>query len=524
LGRASARGCGSKDEPGAPAKAKAGSGSAGAVAPTTAGSGSGSATASGSGSGSGAPTKAPVAKLAKADVEAVLAAWLAAQTSGTYDAYAQLYADKFEGVRRSGPRVRRFDRAGWLADRKRMFAKPMTVSTSAPAISMAGAMATVDVVQTFAQGTFKDVGPKRLIVVATAAGAKIAREEMLASELVRDAAKPDDNIYLVTDIGNEELVLLGGGDRTWGAGPVSRFTSTTDPFLSIQAASKLPPEQAAWTGKRLRGYATDGTSCEITLGALKLVAGGTPHFGTVQLWDDGAENGLGRPYTEQERVDSMFEVSTPQLGATFTGDCQPDFLFAGTPTFLAEASLDDAARAKAAAAFKQLPDWATIQQDFLSYEGQHRRVGRGAHAARVDRARRRPDRAGHRVRGQRLRRVQRRAVRCVAGARRGVEADRQRDHLRRADGDARPRGRRRLRDLRGRPPWLRHPPVDVVAGRRQRRRRHRPGRGRVPVRRLRLLAQPRDRLSRPRSWAGPARPRVSTDRWRACAAPRRSCR
>lgn len=369
LGASLGAGCGSKDEPGAPAKAKAGSGSAGAVAPTTAGSGSGSATASGSGSGSGAPTKAPVAKLAKADVEAVLAAWLAAQTSGTYDAYAQLYADKFEGVRRSGPRVRRFDRAGWLADRKRMFAKPMTVSTSAPAISMAGAMATVDVVQTFAQGTFKDVGPKRLIVVATAAGAKIAREEMLASELVRDAAKPDDNIYLVTDIGNEELVLLGGGDRTWGAGPVSRFTSTTDPFLSIQAASKLPPEQAAWTGKRLRGYATDGTSCEITLGALKLVAGGTPHFGTVQLWDDGAENGLGRPYTEQERVDSMFEVSTPQLGATFTGDCQPDFLFAGTPTFLAEASLDDAARAKAAAAFKQLPDWATIQQDFLSYEG-----------------------------------------------------------------------------------------------------------------------------------------------------------
>jgi hypothetical protein len=169
LGASLGAGCGSKDEPGAPAKAKAGSGSAGAVAPTTAGSGSGSATASGSGSGSGAPTKAPVAKLAKADVEAVLAAWLAAQTSGTYDAYAQLYADKFEGVRRSGPRVRRFDRAGWLADRKRMFAKPMTVSTSAPAISMAGAMATVDVVQTFAQGTFKDVGPKRLIVVATAA-------------------------------------------------------------------------------------------------------------------------------------------------------------------------------------------------------------------------------------------------------------------------------------------------------------------------------------------------------------------
>ena len=47
-----------------------------------------------------------------------------AQNTGNFDAYQSLCAPSFSGVRRSGPRNASFDRAGWMADRQRMFQKP----------------------------------------------------------------------------------------------------------------------------------------------------------------------------------------------------------------------------------------------------------------------------------------------------------------------------------------------------------------------------------------------------------------
>lgn len=50
------------------------------------------------------------------DAEALLAAWLAAQNGGDFASYQKLYGERFTGVRRSGKKVRRFDRAGWMAE------------------------------------------------------------------------------------------------------------------------------------------------------------------------------------------------------------------------------------------------------------------------------------------------------------------------------------------------------------------------------------------------------------------------
>jgi hypothetical protein len=54
-------------------------------------------------------------------------AWVDAQNRGDLARYQALYAARFFGVRRSGPRVVRLDRAGWMKDRARMFQRPMTV-------------------------------------------------------------------------------------------------------------------------------------------------------------------------------------------------------------------------------------------------------------------------------------------------------------------------------------------------------------------------------------------------------------
>ena len=75
-----------------------------------------------------------------------------------------------------------------------MFSKPMVVTADELQLRLGVDTAVVELTQTFSQGRFKDVGKKQLVIVATAAGARIAREEMLSSQL----AGP-----------------IGGGDARW---------------------------------------------------------------------------------------------------------------------------------------------------------------------------------------------------------------------------------------------------------------------------------------------------------------------
>src|SRR5215470_10154804 len=104
------------------------------------------------------------APLAEGDARAVVEKWLAAQNAGDFAAYEKLFAARFTGIRRSGPRTVRFNRAGWMKDRARMFKKPMTVAISDLKVRAAGASAVASFTQTFAQGSYKDAGPKQLVV------------------------------------------------------------------------------------------------------------------------------------------------------------------------------------------------------------------------------------------------------------------------------------------------------------------------------------------------------------------------
>lgn len=115
-------------------------------------------------------------KLARAGLET----WLAAQNSGDLAAYSALYVPSFRGVRRTERDRKTFDLAGWLADRKKMFAKPMVVTADDLQVVSTATETRVLFTQGWSSGKYADKGKKE-IVFDTAAPARILREEMLTA-------------------------------------------------------------------------------------------------------------------------------------------------------------------------------------------------------------------------------------------------------------------------------------------------------------------------------------------------------
>jgi hypothetical protein len=116
--------------------------------------------------------------------------WLAAQNQGRFADYETCYATAFTGIRRSGSRTKELDRAGWLEDRRGMFARPMTVSLAFAVASYVGQRIEVRGTQSWASGTYRDRGLKVLELVQEDGQWKIAREELLSSEVVPAKSAP----------------------------------------------------------------------------------------------------------------------------------------------------------------------------------------------------------------------------------------------------------------------------------------------------------------------------------------------
>lgn len=222
-------------------------------------------------------------------VEAFVARWLDVQNKGDFAAYAALYADGFRGVRRSGKQTVRMDRAKWLADRKRMFGRPMRVTATDLAITVSSRGAIVRFVQEWESGKYHDVGPKQLELETQPGGAlAIVREEMLASEVV-GKAPATTGAPQVWPVNDGAVVLTDAAPLDWGIGSVSLdqgeyrepdpdlrceedppdYEAEQDRYWSCHDASphnaydywiasraadprKVPPEHAAWIGKSVR--------------------------------------------------------------------------------------------------------------------------------------------------------------------------------------------------------------------------------------------------------------------------------
>lgn len=311
------------------------------------------------------PAEAPVDAAA---VQQLVDAWLAAQNADDFAAYEKLYAPKMEGIKRAGPRTRRFDRAGWIADRKKMFdGKPMTVALRDLRIGGSAAAPTASFVQSFKQGNFADEGPKQLVLTRGPDGLRIAREELLASVIGGATPITAGPIALVVEVdGKQHVVITGDADPAWGAGPIHGPFAGPHKFAT-RSASKAPAA-AAWAGKAMTVYnADDGASCPATVGALRLLGGGTPHFGEVQVWDgDPAMSPDGRVWSKAERARAVYGMGSLYLVGelAITGACKPAYATDAAAKLVAYARepLDDTRRAAALRAFRALPAYAEIQR------------------------------------------------------------------------------------------------------------------------------------------------------------------
>ena len=310
------------------------------------------------------PAPAPSA-LSEADVRATLDAWLAAQNGGNFAAYEQLYAAKFYGVKRAGERVVRFDRAGWLADRKRMFQKPMQVEAREPRIRAGTDSAQLELTQRWASGKFEDLGLKRLLLVRESGQLRIAQEEMLSSQLLAAPPSAAGGVHFVIALGSELYLALPEerGAVLAAEGPVRRETGAADKTLYVTSRATRAGTLPAWTGAKLRL----DTGCVATVAELRVLSRVVPHFGTSELWEKGTEDPPSPPLPPQRIAEEAFALGTPLTAARLSG-CSAGVLAvpeSAPPPIAAEVVSDPALAARARSAFAALPSVKAQQREFL---------------------------------------------------------------------------------------------------------------------------------------------------------------
>ena len=299
------------------------------------------------------------APIAGDDARAVVDRWLAAQNAGDLAAYEALFASRFTGVRRSGPRTVRFDRAGWLRDRKRMFAKPMAVDVTDVSVHASGTAALVSFTQAFAQGTFRDSGPKQLVIVREAGALKIASEQMLQSRVLSSPVARDERFRWVTA---GAVLLSSEPDEKWATGAGN--LKEGDPLIVSKAidAARLPPELARWRGRRMLLFDAKGTVCEATINSFRMMSRVIPHFGTRQVWKELKPDVVTAQAWELGAKILVGDLDTPCGDAMWA---QPATL--GPVAIDSGAEADAATRARVVAHVRRSPEWQATQ---TAYRGQ----------------------------------------------------------------------------------------------------------------------------------------------------------
>lgn len=235
--------------------------------------------------------------------------WVRAQNSGAFDKYATLYAPRMSGLKRVGKRETSFDRAGWLADRKSMFARPFTVEVKELKVSLAGGVAVARFEQTWSNPRFRDVGPKQLVIVADGKELRISREEMLEStqggEKVGGILEPGA-VGLVRSAKDELRYLLARKPHlNWmSSSPEMTAGGAVVRELAMQL---VPEEERALVGKEFELFDAAGAKCYVVAEKLEVLVDVEPHFGVVNHW----KGGEGRaPVPPTQRALELWDMSS----------------------------------------------------------------------------------------------------------------------------------------------------------------------------------------------------------------------
>ena len=319
------------------------------------------------------PAPEPLPAIPQAALQELLDSWLAAQNQGRFEAYQALYAAKFYGWRRAGAREVRFDRDGWLTDRKRMFQKPMMVEAREPKFQASSASAQLEFTQHWASGNFEDLGAKRMLVVREAGQLRIAQEELLRSEVIAAAATPavraELDFYFTLKLDSGLYLSLPAAPVPVKLGPLHNEDGELDSDMytvsrDVQAAD-LDPGLASWQGRKVR--LDDG--CVAQVAGFRALTRVVPHFGERQRWNGisfGDEEQV-KPLSPAQVAREAYKLGTPALFAKLTGcsDGRYARLERSPPPLAAVGIEDSGLEARALAAFSKLPSVLEQQKQYL---------------------------------------------------------------------------------------------------------------------------------------------------------------
>jgi hypothetical protein len=339
----------------------------------------------------GAPD-AGAARLDEGAVRVVLDAWVRAQNEGDFARYQSLYAARFSGVKRAGPRARAFDRAQWLVDRRAMFAAAQRVSVRDVSLDLGANTALVRFTQDYAAGEFHDVGTKHLALVAEGPAIRIAREEMLASVMV---AAP--NALPVLAPGRLMPVLMHGG-APWvviDAAPRPEMSTGLPAFVdrtSVVVTRKdldpnsTPEPVRALAGRAVQLYTAAGAGCRGVIRELAMIRRVDVHFGTESQWFDGDGGLRGDPTTLAQQAWELGEsgallaarVEPPPTGCNGSSWARVADLPA-LPVYTRRAA-EAALATRALTRFRALAAWTRLQTAYAEDPGATRGANWDEHA------------------------------------------------------------------------------------------------------------------------------------------------
>ncbi|MDX2052804.1 MAG: nuclear transport factor 2 family protein [Polyangiaceae bacterium] len=202
--------------------------------------------------------------------------WINAQNRGDFEAYQQFYGDPFVGIKRAKSKERRFDRKGWLVDRRQLFQQNPHVTASDVHVILTAEGAVVRFQQSWATPRFRDNGPKQLVLRMDGAVLRIGREEMIESRVA--SAHQNINRYSVKEFAFLQPTVAGLGPVL---GRLAQSTSTEnlvwldDNHSQANVTSELGKDLKTFVGMEYDLY-SDAWKCRVRIDGLVAIFEGFP--------------------------------------------------------------------------------------------------------------------------------------------------------------------------------------------------------------------------------------------------------
>jgi len=299
------------------------------------------------------------------EARALLEGWLDVQNRGDFAGYQALYDRGFTGVRRSSNRTATLDRDGWMGDRARMFEKKMKVEARDVRVFAKPNAARIVFTQTWSSGSYRDVGPKHLLVRRGPDGLRIFREELFASNTQGPAKFDPVAFQRFAFVVDGEIVVTRDPEEAWASGPARLDSRAKDFLFRVRRTAdikKLPREVTQLAGTRVSLFDARGKRCEARIATFRMRG-----------------RGMAEGYEGAEYAEEAWGMSHPMLVATIDGDRKAcaGATWARSAELpvppIAPATLPDPALHKQAlAAFGALPEARAIQQRFARWHaGEH---------------------------------------------------------------------------------------------------------------------------------------------------------